>query len=384
MPRLIKFIGIFVSALILAGCTILADRIINTPREKPPYQISVEAQKIHQQLTVIDLHADTLLWDRDLLVRSSYGHVDVPKMREGNIALQVFAVVTRVPLFLGVENNSDSPDIITMLTWEQEWPEASWDSLMERAVYQAHKLQDRTAASKGVLIMIKSQEDLAKLLKARQQGEQVMGAMLALEGAHALEAKPENVDRLYAEGFRMLGLAHFFDNEMSGSAHGKKKYGLTPAGLEMVKKAQAKGMIIDLAHASPEAIDDVLAISQVPVLASHTGVKATCDSPRNLSDEQLHAIAKTGGIVGIGLFKLATCGKTISDTVKAIRHAVDLIGVEHVALGSDWDGTIAVIDSSGVALLTEALLNSGFTQQQLKAMMGGNAIRVFKQVLPAR
>lgn len=181
----------------------------------------------------------------------------------------------------------------------------------------------------------------------------------------------------------MLGLAHLFDNDMIGSTHGVTRHGLTDKGHAMLKRAMSLGMIIDLAHTSPKAIDEVLAIVDRPVVSSHGGVQGTCAGVRNLSDSHIRGIAATNGLVGIGLYSMATCGKTLQDTVRAIRHVVEQVGIEHVALGSDFDGaTETVMDASGLALLTEALQQDGFTNTEIRAIMGDNAIRVFQNTLP--
>jgi membrane dipeptidase len=120
-----------------------------------------------------------------------------------------------------------------------------------------------------------------------------------------------------------------------------------------------------------------------PVIVSHTGVKATCDNPRNLSDEELQAVAKTGGVIGIGLWDTATCGTDARATARAIRHAVSVVGVDHVALGSDFDGAVTTpFDSSGWVLVTDALLQEGFSEQDIRKIMGENVVRVLLQGLP--
>jgi microsomal dipeptidase-like Zn-dependent dipeptidase len=103
---------------------------------------------------------------------------------------------------------------------------------------------------------------------------------------------------------------------------------------------------------------------------------------RNLSDSQIRAIAATGGVMGIGLFKYATCGKRLEDTVKAMRYVADLVGVQHVALGSDFDGSKTVVNAGGLVLLTAAMLDAGFTKDEITAIMGGNVLRVLQQTLP--
>jgi microsomal dipeptidase-like Zn-dependent dipeptidase len=358
--------------------------MINRVRMEPPYSPAPEAAAVHQQLFVIDLHADLLLWNRDLLKRSSYGHVDLPRLQEGNVALQVFGLVTAVPFRPKTENNPDRRDVIRLLARRQGWPEETYDSRLHRALYQTDKLKERVKASDGAFKLILDQRDLEEMVAARARGERVIGAMLGLEGVHALEGDPANVERLFEAGVRMLGLAHHFDNAMAGSAHGENKYGLTDKGRELIKLALARDMIIDLAHASPQTIDDVLAMVDRPVVFSHGGVQGTCDNVRNLSDRHIRGIADTGGVIGIGLFSWATCGKKLDDTVRAMRYTADLVGVEHVALGSDFDGAVTtVVDSSGLVMLTEALLKEGFSEAEVAAIMGGNALRVFRQALPA-
>ena len=120
-----------------------------------------------------------------------------------------------------------------------------------------------------------------------------------------------------------------------------------------------------------------------PVVVSHTGVKGTCDNNRNLSDEQLKSIAKTGGIIGIGFWDTAVCGDDAKSIAKAIRYTANVVGVEHVGLGSDFDGSVKVpFDTSGEALITETLLNEGFTEDEIAKIMGGNVIRLLSENLP--
>jgi microsomal dipeptidase-like Zn-dependent dipeptidase len=177
--------------------------------------------------------------------------------------------------------------------------------------------------------------------------------------------------------------SHFFDSEMGGSAHGIEKYGLTDQGREMIRRMEEKKMLVDIAHASAATIDDVLKIATRPVVVSHTGVRGTCDNQRNLSDEQLRAIAQTGGIVGIGFWDTAVCGESAEAIAKAIRHAANVVGANHVALGSDFDGAVRTpFDTSGEALITEALLNENFSEEEIAQIMGGNIIKLLGENLP--
>jgi microsomal dipeptidase-like Zn-dependent dipeptidase len=193
----------------------------------------------------------------------------------------------------------------------------------------------------------------------------------------------ENLDLLFDAGIRMMAPTHYFDNEFGGSAQGLHKGGLTEKGRELIRRMEQRRIIVDLAHASDQTISDVVGMSTRPVLVSHTGVKGTCNNPRNLSDEQLKSIAATGGVIGIGYWETATCGDDAQAIARAIRYTADLIGIEHVALGSDFDGAVATaFDTTGVAQVTDALLAQGFSEDQIRLVMGGNVLRLLTQTLP--
>ena len=339
----------------------------NRVRQPPPYQASHPAQSLHERLLVADLHADSLLWKRDLLKMGRIGHTDIPRMLEGNIGFQVFGVVTKSPKGQNFERNATNTfDNITLLAALSGWPLRTWGSLLERALYQAGKLERFAEHSGGKLMRVLTQKDLLVFLDRRRNGEQVVGSFTGLEGVHALEGKLENLDTLNAAGFRMIGLTHFFDNEAGGSAHGQEKGGLTDFGRAVVKRTQDLHMLVDLAHSSPDIIEDVLELTTAPLVVSHTGVRGTCDNARNLTDEHLRGIAASGGVIGIAMFQQAVCETSVEATARAMRYTADLIGVDHVALGCDFDGTIeAPIDYRGMVMLTEALLEEGFSEAQL-------------------
>ena len=359
------------------------DYRMNSTADQGPYQASAAAQALHRQLWIADLHDDALLWQRDPLQRHSYGHADLPRLLEGNVGLQVFAAVTKTPRGLNYTSNAADSDNITPLVIAQRWPRATWNSLLQRALYQSQRLQQAERDSQGLLQIVRSRKELRQALARRNPEQPSLAAILATEGLHPLEGQLENVDVLFDAGYRIAGLTHFFDNELGGSAHGLEKGGLTPLGREVVKRLEQRHMLIDLAHASKPMIDDVLAMATRPLLVSHTGVAGTCPGPRNLSDEHLRRIAAGGGLVGIGYWDGAVCATSVDAIIKAIRYSVDLIGVEHVALGSDFDGTIhAPFDTSGLVLLTDGLLKAGFSAEQITAIMGGNVQRLLLQYLP--
>ncbi|HMG75748.1 MAG TPA: dipeptidase [Pyrinomonadaceae bacterium] len=373
-------IGLGAFFLVLPG---VVDSRLNRVRGPALHPPSDRARKLHQSLFIIDLHADTLLWDRDLLTRNTRGHVDVPRLIEGNVALQAFTIVTKTPIGLNIERNSDRTDSITLLAIAQRWPIASWTSLKERTLYQAGRLSNAAARSNGQLTVIKSAADLDEYMKRRTANPACTAGFLGIEGAHALEGDLNNIDLFYDRGVRMMSPSHFFDNDIGGSAHGLLKSGLTPKGKEMIQRMQAKPMIVDLAHASSAVIKDALAISTRPLIVSHTGVKGTCNNSRNLSDDEIIGIARTGGVIGIGYWEQAICGTDATAVARAIRYTVNLAGVEHVSLGSDFDGAVtAPFDAAGLIAVTDALIEQSFTDDEIRLIMGGNALRVLKEGLP--
>ncbi|WP_342247099.1 dipeptidase [Pseudomonas sp. OTU5201] len=359
------------------------DREMNTVAAPPPYHASVEAESLHKTLFVADLHDDALLWNRNLLERHDFGHSDLPRLLEGHVGLQVFSTVTKTPRGLNYERNGSDTDNITLLVMAQRWPHATWTSLLERALYQGRKLEEAAAGSQGKLTLVRSRDDFAKYLAAWEKDPNQVAAILATEGLHPLEGKLENVDRMYDAGFRIMGLTHFFDNEVGGSAHGLDKGGLTPFGRRVIAHLEEKKMLVDLAHASRALIDDVLSMAERPVLVSHTGVEGTCPGTRNVSDTHIQRIAATGGVIGIGYWDTAVCETSVKAIVKAIRYVADKVGVAHVALGSDFDGAVHTpFDTSGLAQLTQGLKEAGFNEAEIAAIMGGNVRRLLLETLP--
>ncbi|HEV7893437.1 MAG TPA: dipeptidase [Pyrinomonadaceae bacterium] len=355
----------------------------NRVRKGAPYAASERARVLHRGLFVADMHADTLLWDRDLLARASRGHVDLPRLQEGGVALQFFTVVSKTPFRSNYESNTERANAITLLGIAERWPARTWTSLKERALYQAHKLDDAAARSGGRLTVLRNASDLASFIERRKSDAQAVAGLLGIEGAYVLDGDVNNVDALFDAGFRMMAPTHFFDNEWGGSAHGAEKTGLTDRGREMIRRMESRGMLVDLAHASPRTIDDVLAIATRPVVVSHTGLRGVCDNQRNLTDEHARRIAATGGVIGIGFWDAATCGEDARAAARSMRYAANLVGVEHVALGSDFDGAVTEpFDATGVVEITQALIDEGFSDEEVALIMGGNVRRLLSETLP--
>ncbi len=385
-----RAVAVGLVALLLLGFTALftlgpaaversANRVLpGVSRTVPP-----AAEQLHQALFVADLHGDSLLWSRDLLERANYGHIDLPRLQAGSVDIQVFAAPTQVPLGINYERNELDWDVITLLSIVQRWPARTWFSATARAEHIADKLHAFAARSYGKLEVVTTGPQLDALVERQPTEKGLVAAVLAIEGLHAIEGRLENLDRLYQAGYRMMAPTHFFDNELGGSAHGMEKGGLTEFGAQVIRAMEERKIIADLAHASPKLIDDVLAIATRPVVVSHSGVKATCDNVRNLSDDHIRKIAAGGGVIGIGYWDAAVCDVSVAGIVKAIKHVSKLVGAEHAALGSDFDGgTETPFDTAGLDQITAGLLAAGFSDVDLRNVMGGNVLRLLRLWLP--
>ena len=372
---LLAVIGFFVLA------PSIAEKSMNRIEGSGQWPVSAAAQALHKRLVIIDTHGDTLLWQRSIDAPSDRGHIDLARLEAGNVALQVFSSVTKTPKGQNYESNSDKTDNITLLAIAQAQPFNTWGwfgpALLNRSLWHAEKLARAETASTGRLRIVRSVDDLSDLITDRAAGKRVTGALLSSEGMQNLEGNPANLAVLYAAGFRMMGLAHFFDNDIAGSMHGEKKTGLTPLGRRLVPVMEDRGIIIDLAHSSHATFAEVMQVARRPVVISHGGVKGTCNTNRNLTDNELRLLARNGGIIGIGYWDAAVCAATPQATAKAILYAAKIAGIDHVGLGSDFDGsTTTGFDTAHIDAVTQALIDAGMAEADIAKVMGGNTLRL--------
>ena len=385
-----RIFSIFVLVLLLALGLFLAfapailDERENIVVEHQPYVISPQAQELHSSLLIGDWHADSLLWMRNLSEEYDYGHLDFPRMQRGNMGLQMFTTVTKSPSGQNYElNSSDASDNITLLVMAQRWPTVTWTSLTERALFQADKLHHLAAHDPDNLILVRSRIDLAEFLQRRQSNPTLIGGLLGTEGSHALDGDLANIQRLYNHGFRMMSLQHFFDNKLGGSLHGTSGAGLTQFGRDAVSEMLRLGIMLDVSHSSEQVVVDTLALSDKPLIVSHTGFQGHCDSPRNISDGLMEQIAAAGGLIAVGFWDGAICGNSPATVAEAIVYGIGLVGEDHVALGSDFDGTVTTsFDGSEMAVITQALLDANLSEQQIRKVMGENMLTYLRTYLP--
>jgi microsomal dipeptidase-like Zn-dependent dipeptidase len=363
---------------------ILVDKNMNPVSDHPAFDVSEEALKLHETLFIGDWHADSHLWNRDLSKRYKRGHVDIPRLQEGNVALQMFTTVTKSPRGQNYEKNETSAsDNITSLAVIQRWPIKTWTSLAERAIFQANKVHKLATNDVHNFMLIKSQADLNNFIQKRSSNKSFVGGLIGTEGSHALDGDLENVTRLYDEGFRMMSLHHFFDNRLGGSLHGISGQGLTNFGEKVVLEIEKLDIILDVSHSSENVVKDVLKISNRPIVVSHTGFYGHCPSPRNINDNLMEDIARKGGLIAIGYWDAAVCDNTPKSVAEAIHYGIKLVGAGHVALGSDFDGTINPgFDTAELVAITHELLELGIDDNSIRLVMGENMLNFLQENLP--
>ena len=346
--------------------------------------ITEQAKTLHTELFIGDWHSDTLLWKRNLMNKHDLGHVDIPRLQQGNVALQMFTTVTKSPDGINYERNSiDASDNITKLALVSLWPTNTWNNLVERALFQANKALVLANEFPQQVSLITSKSELSQFILQRETNPRLLGMLLGTEGSHALDGDLDNIQRLFDSGFRMMSLQHFFDNQLGGSLHGESAQGLTVFGREALQKMQSLGIMLDVSHSSEQVVKDVLAISRQPVLVSHTGFYGHCPSPRNISDKLMQQIAIKGGLIAVGYWDGAVCEPNVNEIAKAIKYGIELVGIDHIALGSDYDGATSVpFDTSELIYLTQALLDIGLSELQIKQVMGANMLRYLQLHLP--
>lgn len=379
--------GVLVVAVI--GMRLIAPPLLESSLNRqiffPGLEISDATRAFHQDMLIMDWHSDTLLWDRDLLALAERGHADVPRLQVAGFDLMMFTTVTKSPRGQNIGENTGDTDNITPLVIVQGWPMRTWGSLLERALYQAERLDTAVQQSKGKLAWVRNKTELAIHLQNRLAGSapHSIGALLGSEGAHPLQGDIRNIDRMYDVGYRMMGITHFFDNELAGSLHGVSKKGLSDFGREAIKRFDELEMIVDLAHVSEVAAYEILELSPRAPVVSHTGFKGHCDTARNFTDDLMKAIAAKGGLIAVGFWQEAICTPTPQGIASAIDYGIKLVGEDHVVIGSDWDGSTESITAPDFPLITQALQDLGYDESTIRKVMGENSVQFLQRWLPS-
>ncbi len=319
-----------------------------------------------------DGHADSLMWNRDLSRASEKGHVDIPRLLEAGVGLQCFTLVTRGFPFIGG---------FPVFAAAQGWPAQARRGVWARANWQIDRLEAFCAQSQGRARVTTS---AAQLRRNAEDG--ALSALLGVEGAHALEGRVERVGELHRRGVRFMSLTHLANNELGGASFplmGNRP--LTELGRKVLEAMVEVGMSVDLAHASPRTVEELAAHPRARLFCSHTGVRGAKDSWRNLPDAALRAIADRGGVAGIIFGTVYLGGRALEDVARHIEHAVNVMGEDGVALGSDFDGMVplpqGMRDVRDVPKLGDVLRRRGHPQGRVEKILGLNFLRFFSDTL---
>lgn len=326
----------------------------------------MEALRVHHEAVVIDTHCDTMLQvlpppgsgraSRRLGERSDGGHVDLPRLKEGGVDCQVFAIYTA-------------------------WRPNPSDALL-RAL-QLVSAFEKECEDNEELMRVESCSDI---LRAIDEGK--VAGMLSLEGAEPLMGDPGLVDIFHRLGVRMISLTWNWRNTFADGLSASRAEGrLTELGVEVLQEMERLGIILDVSHLSDSCFWDVVETAKRPFIASHSNCRALCDHPRNLTDEVIKAIADHGGVIGVNFAPNFVHKEkaTLERVVDHIDHVVEIAGIDHVGLGSDFDGIRStpegLEDISKLPGITLELLRRGYSENEIKRILGGNHLRVFKEVI---
>ena len=321
------------------------------------------SRNLHARMVTVDSHCDTPMLfasGYELTERSTTALVDLHKMDEGGMDVVTMAAYLK----------QESRDAFSL----QQATEKTWDLLTG--------MRERVERCGGSVVRCSTPQEAVANSKA---GRKVI--MPAIENGYAIGADLSNVEKFRNAGVVYMTLCHNGDNDICDSARGEGEHGgLSPFGREVVREMNRVGMMIDLSHASEKSFYDVLETSSQPVVCSHSSCRALCDHPRNLTDEQLRTIAAKGGVVQLTMYKgfLVKDGEaTLDDFLRHLEHAIEVAGIDHVGIGTDFDGDGTIIgcrDASQAINLTRELLRRGYSTAAIAKIWGENWLRVMERV----
>lgn len=326
-----------------------------------------QAKELHQRIVTLDSHTDTpMIFPGHFNIGEKQGgKVNLPFMEEGRI--DAAFMVAYIP-----QGERDEASLAKATAYAEE--------RLKEVIRQEQLNPTRMGIAR-------TPDDLLRL---KQVGKKAI--FLGIENGYALGKEVNNVRKFRDMGVSYITLCHNGDNDLCDSARGKGEWkGLSPLGKQMVAEMNRLGVMVDISHAAESTFYDVLACSRYPIIASHSSARALCNHPRNLTDDQLKAIAGQGGVVQLCLYKGFINEEaekaSVSDAIRHINHMVDLIGVEHVGIGSDFDGDGELIGcraSNELINITMHLLKEGYSETDISRIWGGNFLRVMRQVQSAR
>lgn len=330
--------------------------------------------RLHREAAVVDTHCDTLKclmpaftlprnsqWDDrsdvGMGTRSDLGHIDIPRLREGGVDCQVFAISS-------VRDRTRPYALRTAM------------EMIDIFYRECEKHKDA----------IEPVTTHGGIMKAETEGK--VAAMLSIEGADVIEGKIGMLRVFHRLGVRMVGLVHSLRNELAdGVADDRTKGGLSELGIQAVEELNRLGVLIDVSHLSDVGFWDLMDVAKGPVMASHSNSRSVCHHPRNMTDEMIEAMADRGGVMGMNFAPsfVHPTQATVQGIVDHIDHIVDLVSPDHVGLGSDFDGIpytpVGLEDVTRMPNITAELVERGYVEEDVRKILGENHLRLIKEVI---
>ena len=328
---------------------------------------------VHQRILTLDTHCDTPMFF-DLKVQS-----DKVERFPQNVNFIHRDPKILVDMHKMTEGHQDATIMVAYLPQPTDHPKEYADNIFDQ-------IEQMVATSSQYVGIARTPDDL---WINKHLGKKSI--MLGIENGHALDGQIENLRHFAKRGIVYMTLCHNGDNDICDSARGSQTWGGVSAfGKQVIQEMNHLGILVDLSHAHEKSFYDALELSQTPIVCSHSSCRALCDHPRNLTDDQMRALAAKGGVMQVTLYNgfLVNDGQaTIEDAMRHLEHAIDIMGIDHVGLGTDFDGDggiIGLASSSELTNFTRQLLKRQFSEQDIQKIWGGNFLRVMKQVQEAR
>ena len=319
------------------------------------------ARKLHSRVLTLDTHCDTpMKFDQQIRFdcRDPRILVDLHKMSEGGLDATIMVAYLR----------------------QMERDKASLEAAYAKAERLLTEIETMVAANADSVAIAYTPEDLYRL---KREGRKAL--MLGIENGYAIGDDLTRIEYFRRRGVVYMTLCHNGDNDLCDSARGNAEHGgLSAFGRAAISEMNRVGVMVDLSHAAESSFYQAIEASRTPIVCSHSSARALCDHPRNLTDDQLRALAASGGVVQTCLydgFLRKEGGATVDDAVRHIVHMVDIAGIDHVGIGTDFDGDGGIIgcaDASEVINLTRCLMAEGFSETDIEKLWGGNFLRVMR------
>lgn len=326
------------------------------------------AKEMHRRMLSVDTHTDTPFWFKRpgfSIADRETNRVNLPKMEEGRLD--------------GV--------FLAAFIWQEKRDTASLQKAVDKTATLIESIHHQAGLNKDLCGIAVTPEDFVRL---KQAGKKTF--FIGIENGYGIGKDLRNIARFKQRGVNYITLCHSYDNDIcDSSTHTREEWGgLSPFGEEVVREMNRQGVMVDLSHASESTFWDVVKLTDVPVICSHSSARALCDHDRNLTDEQLRALAANGGVVQLCLLDAYINEEkekaSLTDAIAHLEHIIQVAGIDHVGIGTDFDGGGGIIGCEGdndLIQITVKLIEKGYSEQDIAKIWGGNLMRVMRRVQAA-